>query len=995
MNKKIKDKTAVVLVEDTSHIGCFTPRSGWDLDNRGADGLPSVEGPYPEKQIRSVLRDMPTTFKRDITEQSDGIITLEAVYTLVSGEGFYFKFANKSDYVLKTVYRAGAFYIGETKAFAVDYGRHYIKFELDMEKGKVKINSDKKYVGEFEFNGTANSISSFVCGFEKEDVGHAALMYSVKMYKNYYVYDFNINLDEGSLPADYKVETTGAAKAQNKHFGGQFFDYSYLLEAKKDSSVTITRPFDKTAGNVILDMKYLLRDMNGEIDISLCNVDTPAFEVCDRGVELICDKGALKKHSPDVWQTLRAEIDFSEKTVLIKLNGKKVTVLALSDESLEAVNNLKITFKATGEKTAKGALGEIFVFPAVREAKDYVPEPIVPEKKGDYVVGMNICPLWRTGDHYGWDCISPYEEIKPLMGYYDEGIPETADWEIKFLAEHGVDFELYCWYASQSEYPMRSTRLGAAWYNGHFNAKYSDKCKFALLWEAAGAMHQAGSKAFRKYIVPFWVDYFFSDPRYMTIDNKAIMSVYGGGQLIKDFGSPEAVKKELDYLRSVVKSLGYDDLIILCCAGADETMKQCGFDGGHAYNWGKVGCDVEQTKNLIKTNTDRNVYHIVPTVSTGFNNVAWAGTRSDNMTVEGMKECLEWCRDEMLPKYPKDSWQSKLVMLSNWNEYGEGTYICPSGLNGFGYLDSVRSVFCKDIPHSDAAPSEHQKKRINIMHPADRAKLGRGDRVKPELRFDKPLYKFTFKDKKDLDMWQFDGFSSLEIKDGKLVGHSDRYDPYMLFNKELPFDPDKVSHIVVNIHAYKPIKQMCCTEIFFSTTKDKEVNHACPPVLTVPEKMAPLTFTMYDNPAWRGEITAFRLDPIWGVGDFVLDSVEFYEAPEHTTVRLDGQTVSMPLYAFEKDGECYFCFDPKNPLANVKELYYEWNKNEKTLTLFGKHQLKLTIGSEKALFDGEPVTLKAPVDFIDGMPVLPMSWYAKTVGYSLKNKKGEVDLITK
>ena len=83
MNKKIKDKTAVVLVEDTSHIGWFTPSTGWDLDNRGADGLPSVEGPYPEKQIRSVLKDMPTTFKRDITEQSDGIITLEAVFILL------------------------------------------------------------------------------------------------------------------------------------------------------------------------------------------------------------------------------------------------------------------------------------------------------------------------------------------------------------------------------------------------------------------------------------------------------------------------------------------------------------------------------------------------------------------------------------------------------------------------------------------------------------------------------------------------------------------------------------------------------------------------------------------------------------------------------------------------------------------------------------------------------------------------------------------------
>ena len=74
-----------------------------------------------------------------------------------------------------------------------------------------------------------------------------------------------------------------------------------------------------------------------------------------------------------------------------------------------------------------------------------------------------------------------------------------------------------------------------------------------------------------------------------------VMSVFGGGQLIKDFGSPEGVKKEFDYLRKVVKSLGYDDLIILCCGGADATMKACGFDGAHAYNWSKAGSDVEIT----------------------------------------------------------------------------------------------------------------------------------------------------------------------------------------------------------------------------------------------------------------------------------------------------------------------------------------------------------------------------------------------------------------
>ena len=33
--------------------------------------------------------------------------------------------------------------------------------------------------------------------------------------------------------------------------------------------------------------------------------------------------------------------------------------------------------------------------------------------------------------------------------------------------------------------------------------------------------------------------------------------------------------------------------------------------------------------------------------------------------------------------------QKNFVMISTWNEYGEGTYIMPSGLNGFGYVDEI------------------------------------------------------------------------------------------------------------------------------------------------------------------------------------------------------------------------------------------------------------------------------------------------------------------
>lgn len=986
-------KNPIVLIEDTSHRGWYVPRSGWDLDNRGADGLPSLDGGVPERKLHSVLSDMPTTFKRDITEQDSGIITLEAVYTLYEGEGFYMSFSNKNGYMLKIVHRSGAFWLDSLKLFDVSYGRHYIKFSIDMDKGIFEVASDKKKIGCFRVNGTENTISSFVCGFAKEDIGYAALMYSVKMYKDYYVYDFNINMEEGTLLSDYCVEKQGTASAKNKRYGGQFFDYSYVLEARKDSSVKVVRPFDKTDGNVIMDMKYHLRDTNGKIKIGLYSQDIPAFEISDCGTEIFTDDGVLKQHSKDVWQTLRAEVDFDEKTVLIKLNGKKVTVLGLCSD-IRNVNNLKIEYSAEGEKTAHGAIGEIFVFPKIKEADDYVPEPVVPEKKGDYYVGMNICSLWRTGDHYGWDCITPFDEAEPLMGYYDEGIPETSDWEIKFMAEHGVDFQLYCWYASQSDFPMRSTRLASAIYGGHFNAKYSDKVKFALLWEAANAMHPVNGTAFRKYIVPFWVDYFFSDPRYMRIDNKAIMSVFGAGTLIKNFGSVENVRKELNYLRSVVKSLGYDDLIILCCGGADETMKECGFDGAHAYNWSQAGADVEATKGFIRSNTERDIYHIVPTVSTGFNSIPWHGKRYPNMTPEGMKEALAWCRDEMLTKYPKDSWKSKFVMLSTWNEYGEGTYMCPSNLNRFGYLDSVRSVFCNDIPHTDAAPNEKQKSRINILHPKDRAKLARLDKLEQKLIWDKPLYSLTFKDKSDLDKWDFFKFDNIEIKDGKLVGHSSEYDPYMMFKGKLPFEAKDVSHMVVRLHGYKPVKQICCTQVYFSSAADGRINVDLPAVLTEPSGFIDMKFFMYQNKEWKNKITAFRLDPIWGEGDFEIDRIDFYPSIEHITFKLDGDEVSMPIYGEERNGDFYFCFDPSIALADVKELYYEWDKPTKSLKLFGKNKdAVLTIGSDIAVLDGKEIKLAEAVSMIDGLPLVPASIYADVCGFKMKKSDGIVEFL--
>jgi len=48
-----------------------------------------------------------------------------------------------------------------------------------------------------------------------------------------------------------------------------------------------------------------------------------------------------------------------------------------------------------------------------------------------------------------------------------------------------------------------------------------------------------------------------------------------------------------------------------------------------------------------------------------------------------------------------------MLLLDNWNEWGEGHYLAPYREYGFGYLDAVRSVFAPDAgPHEDLVPED-------------------------------------------------------------------------------------------------------------------------------------------------------------------------------------------------------------------------------------------------------------------------------------------------
>ena len=997
----IENKNAFFLIDDYTTFNYPYTTINWDVDFRGA-GRPYGEADVtPIKRILSVLDKYPTVFKRDITEQFDGKITFETFYEIVSGDGFYICFKNKKAEAFKMIQQGDAFYADDKKLFTIGAGKHYIKVTLDIDTGKVVVYSDGKWAAECRFTGSADSISSVALGYDALDIGETIVSMVVKMYKNYLVNDMVIFYNEGDIPEDYIVEKNGKSNVSRIKYPSEHSKVAvYEVDAKKDSETTIIKNFARTKGKICFQMKYYLPTQNGKVAIGMYGADECAVSVSDEGCA-ICNQGEeLRKHSFDVWQTLRIEADTDTKSALVYLNCKKVTTIAFEND-VHHIDSIKINFEA--QKAAKVNFSDLYVYEIQPEPDDYVPEPIIPKKKGDYYIGMNICSIWRTGQHIGWDCVTPYEDTTPVIGYYDEGMPEVSDWESRFMAEHGVDCQFYCWYATESNRPIKYTASQDALISGHMHAKYGDKVKFALLWEAAAA-RPSNFEDFKKYFASYWMDYFFCDDKYFVIDNKPVMVIYALSRIIDDMGSTAEVKKCTDFLRKEIKKLGYDDMIILACSSNTVECKECGIDAVCAYGWGPSGKSGAFNKQCILTDMERGNVHTVPTVSIGLNKVGWGARRTGIMPNDEYKETLEWCRDEILNQYDKDSWKSKLLVLSTWNEYGEGTYLMPTEGTGFGYLDAVRNVFTEDIPHTDIVPDEKQKSRINILHPKDRQKLSALDKLEDTVSKYGVYKRYEFKTEKDLELWDFQKLS-VKIKDGILYGHSDEVAPHIdLKDKDfLGIDAHKISSVRLKIRANKEKNRVCMTT--FSCTNEQGNDGSFIILNADSRNMTEYTIDLHSpiitlgtNNApsegiknWRGKILGFRIDPIYAVGDFEIEYIEFLKAPPHKDIYIDDELVETFHYTAEYDGEVFIPFDTTNrAITKQPKLYYEWHKLEQQLIIWTDNKYVLTKGSDIAYRDGEEFKLTRPLEFIDGLPFISAKLYAEMLGYSYEETADKI-----
>ena len=974
----VSQDDAYLLTSITGYAGSnqIGMKTGWLLDNRG--GIPMTSINVNLGIVTDISEDAGVAVIREFNKTETGNVVLEADYSLKDDiDGSYIEYVNeKGESVYRIEVQDGEWRIlgadgAYTKIADAAVGTYVLYIAVDLDNARSTTCIDGVNLGTYPLAKAKSDIINLRFGCTDEGTSMAGPG-DVDMYVNYAVYN------KFSFDAADKTPFawTGTGLVKNG-----------LLEIAANGSAS--KAFNPVSGTVAAETEMLI-DSATNATYRLRSGDKDVVVLSFDGTNVGVNGQNVYEYYDGLWYRFRFELDTVNMQVCVKINGRQIAVVPFAEKAT-SVDNL--TVSNAGTNVLKSDNYKVFT---LQQHEDYVPAPVKPAGEEKYTVGMNVCSLWVEGTHSGWATISPYE--RPVLGFYDEGSKESADWEIKYMVEHGIDFQAFCWYADNSNDYIKTPRLVSQLHDGYMNAEYSDQMKYCLIWEAGNGARPKNMEAFKKYYVPYFVENYFKDPRYMTIDNKPVLCFFSAGSLAKStsLGSNAAVKEALDMLRDEVKKLGYDDLIIIGNT-AQAQAAEFGLDGIYAYNWGTAGY-------LLSTNYSRNLStakgspYTVPTISVGFNSIPWHGARHPMMTPADFLTAQEWVKNDYLPTYAKEDWQKNFVMLSTWNEYGEGTFIMPGEQNGgFGYLDALREAYTDEAPDEskNLVPSEEQLRRINRMYPQYRRHLR--DTGYSELAAATDGYDTVY----TIDMTAQNlsdicptGLVDVTVDQNGVNATSEIADAYFFPKMD---EVDLESVVALRIVAKLPAG--ITSELFFISKEStdwaqkKSVNFA-----STSDDWKEYVVKV-DKTVWGGTLTQLRVD-LTNRPDqtFSVKSIEFLKNKDVETNEfvINGMTVSGKTpNVVKEDGTVLSAFDPSLAMDYRLNAFYTWDMDNGVLELqFQNTDVVFTVGSDTFTVNGTEKPLGYTLYLEDGLPMLDFKKLCEAVGYTYAFKDGVTTIDT-
>jgi hypothetical protein len=464
-------------------------------------------------------------------------------------------------------------------------------------------------------------------------------------------------------------------------------------------------------------------------DEALCRAQRPAHLTAT--IENDTPTAATVQPKLDLPAGVRlVEGDASPSLTLDPGRQEKVSWTIESDAMTTAA--LGLTVEENGRTVAASSASVNFLQPVAMQHPDYIPAP--QPVHTDLLVGAIDWPGWQNftdaqlravgqkpsapgaalDQKWPWTAVMKHPERLSALGVYDQRNPEVADWETKWALEHGISFFVYCWTRLGDGDPVK-LRVGGV-NDGLLKSRFQNRIKFAIQWDLSKYWPSVtGEKDMTDNLIPYCMNTYFKRPNYLVIDHKPVFFIYSPLVLVQQLKGMAPAQKLLVDLRRACVQAGFAGIYLAGeYRGHDPRvlaqMKQLGLDETFAYCWNIPKSptpaeaitlqehDIETTEN----------FHILPelvTLSEG-----WSGWHDEGsiwrLPPTDYEKLLEWGK-QYVSHLPPDQLGHKMVLLDNWNEFGEGHYIAPHRQYGFGYLDAVRQVFSDAPgPHTDLIPQD-------------------------------------------------------------------------------------------------------------------------------------------------------------------------------------------------------------------------------------------------------------------------------------------------
>ncbi len=359
------------------------------------------------------------TLKKNLVKQTSGSIVLEYRFNAnTKADGISWQLREKDVSAINILTSNGNLCYENSAGIAVALQPFIANTEIGVKvvadisakKVDISVNGVLK-ASNVDFRNSVGGIDCFYLTTMNAGTLNLNLR-NVYIHKGYIVNE-RFMAGDVNIPDDWSLNDSGGTVSvlRNEDAAMPPDCYSIKLnDASVSKSVSLTKTFASQSNKLEFEYKFMQPIKRDGFVAALGNGTLPAIKIVTDNGNLCYETSTGGKISvwdgylSNVWYFVRVTADLSAHTADIYINDiKRATGVGFTNASVSSADKVSFTTSATGTDTVW--LDDIFVYPFQPYPVDYVPSPI-PVPHGSYRVGVQVCNLWREGNHFGWDWIS-------------------------------------------------------------------------------------------------------------------------------------------------------------------------------------------------------------------------------------------------------------------------------------------------------------------------------------------------------------------------------------------------------------------------------------------------------------------------------------------------------------------------------------------------------------------------------------------------------------